>query len=538
VGYELLQGLYLGATTNADLTSEAQRQKLHVRTPLDALVARLVMTRDVVITGNPGDGKSHLVRHLQDRGRLGDAEVILDLSASDDESVLRRWHDAALAGRRLVLCANEGPLTQLLARMAAWPTLSDHGSELMAQLGRLVAPSPEELPAEPERVYLIDLADRELVSAAVVTDALQRVTKPDFVPAADWAENSIVHVANETLFGDASQRRFTRVLAMAARRANLHVSFRQLWATISFAMCGGETEAQLERLSFAFGDGTDQYPLDRLTSGLGQGALIDAVHQHADPSRAPWPTLDEDIWWEGTPSTGKWEGEAPMFTAPSSLWASGQQDQALRTFASIKRLVALQHTLGDELLDLLDGDAGDAPGQSDDALLNELMLGLRRLYISEVEEAAAPTWLREGVPVWSSLTYGSDAASARPHVATNAIHRDELRVLRPARPAWLGDGLGPPPAFTWLRHVPSGASLRVDAELARSLRHAARVQGPFEPPEPVERFLARVAGWLERQPAEGDARVAFLSAPRGALTVAAIRATPDGARYEDPDVDE
>ncbi len=532
MGYELLRGLYLGNASNADLTSQSDRQIIHVKTPLDGVIPTLLASgRDVVITGNPGDGKSHLIRTLLDRGRLDQAEVELDLSAKDEGEVMRRWEAAALAAKPFILCANEGPLISLLAAMSGSATLAPRREDALRQLGRLITSSKDELPPEPSAAYLVDLADRELLDPAVIGDALRRVCKRTFIPDGEWTTDSILQASIDLFANDAARRRLGRVLTSAGRRSGLHVSFRQLWAAISYAICGGESIANLKRMTRTHGDGTGRSPLDRLTSGLGQGALLEAVRRHADPATAPWPDLDEDIWFAGKPSEGRWESEDPSFEAPAKRWHDGDQAGALARFQTIKRLVALDHTLGDQLLDRLEGDGARLSARSDDQLCAELMLGIRRLFVSEREEAAGPSWLSAGVPVWSSLTYSDGAAADRPHVAVSFLPPGDLEVRRPHRPSWLQDALGPAPDLAWLYHRPSGVRLRVDGELLHALRRATTTDGPSSPPEPVQRFLARIAGWLERAPLAPSTDVAFLDSPRGHLVAAIISHGPHGARY-------
>ena len=150
MSYGILRGLYLGEASNADLASADVRARLHVTTPLDELIPSLVQRRlDVVLTGNPGDGKSHLVRNLAETGRLAGATIELDLSAHPDEEIIAAWEAAARAGHPFVLCANQGPLITLLETLASGSSLHGRAAELGGQLGRLLTPRPEHLPPAP-----------------------------------------------------------------------------------------------------------------------------------------------------------------------------------------------------------------------------------------------------------------------------------------------------------------------------------------------------------------------------------------------------
>jgi hypothetical protein len=72
----------------------------------------------------------------------------------------------------------------------------------------------------------------------------------------------------------------------------------------------------------------------------------------------------------------------------------------------------------------------------------------------------------------------------------------------------------------------------VNPELLSSLRSAASTSGPLPIPEPVHRFLVRLAGWDEETRARGagEEDVAVIERPRGPLVAAArVRAAKDGA---------
>ncbi len=525
MSYDLLRGLYLGSAANADTTTTQSRRLLHVRTDLDALVPKLVAAKlDVVVTGNPGDGKSHLIRNLADRDRLGGAEVELDLSSVDESSVLERWRGARGRSRPFILCANEGPLTSLLPALRSDPTIGDAGRELADQIGRLVVSRPADLPARPDRTVLIDLADRNVVDPKLIESALCQVCLPDFFPDSPRGRDTS---AGQNLLllssSSGSTARLAALLAAAGRRCTEHVGFRQVWAAISYAICAAKSMTTLHQELSRMDSLLGLSPLDNLARAQGQGPLLRAFRDFADPASWPSPQLDEDLWSNGAPMSGSWDVEFDeRVEAPAVLWAAGSHRDALERFRSIKRMVAIFHTAGEALVRaVVSGDRDGPTATPDDELRDALLLGIRRLYLDPAEEAAAPAWLRAGMPLWVSHTYQDVPAGGRPHVAVTSLDEADFEIRRPCRAPWLDDALGPPPELVWLAHRPSGVALRVDPELFGVLRRATTSSGPVAAPDTVPRFLSRLSGWEERTAPRGG-HMAVLERPRGGLVAASI----------------
>ncbi|TKC96489.1 hypothetical protein [Polyangium fumosum] len=132
--------------------------------------------------------------------------------------------------------------------------------------------------------------------------------------------------------------------------------------------------------------------------------------------------------------------------------------------------------------------------------------------------------------MWTRETLRPDLS--RHHTGLSGARED---FTRPLRAPWIADALGPPPEVAWLYHRASGVSLRVDPELLAALRAASGTSGPVSIPEPVQRFLVRLAGWDEETRARGpvDEEAAILERPRGELVAAArVRSEKNGAaRY-------
>lgn len=520
MSYELLRSLYLGRGSNADLSSPEARRLLHVSTNLDRKLSTFLADgRDVVLTGNPGDGKSHLVRQLVESGRI-EATVELDVSASDAATVADRWRSAREAGRRFVVCANEGPLLELIPVLSAIPGLARTAQELRGQVGRLLGPRPEGLAAAPSEVNLVDLADRSVLDEALIAKAIRQVTFPDFLPDGLFARETTAG-RNLQLFEQSEEAadRLAGVLTIAGQRLGEHVTFRALWASISYGLTAGRPQRALaQRLHKEPDLGT--FPLDFLTSPSAQGQLIRAVRLYADPANTPTPELDEDIWRRGSPSD-EWEAEVGPFEPPCRMWERGEPEAALRQHSSIKRLVALVHPRGDDILQAMRSQQPDLPSRKEDSALLALCVeGLRRLFLSPSEELSAPDWLQHGVPLWVPHSYRDAPSAIRPHVAVACLMGADLEILRPRRVAWLDDTLGPLPEVAWLSHRPSGVMLRIGAELLGVFRQAIGADGPLSPPDLVQRFLARASGWEESRASSPIGPFAVLERPRGELLAA------------------
>ena len=537
--YEILRGLYLGESSNADLSSTEVRERLHVATPLDDLIPSLVAQgRDVVLTGNPGDGKSHLVRQIMDRGLLKSAEVELDLSAHPDEEVIARWRAARRLGRPFVLCANQGPLMLLVEGIGDDPELTDAARELSGQLGRLISPHPDRIAPEPREAALLDLADRNLLNETLIGQAINRVAHVDFLPPGfSGADTSAGQNLMLLVEAPEARQRLGRLVAFAGRRLGEHVTFRHLWQCIAYGITAGKAVSTLNQELSTGKIGLGHYPLDHLAARRGQGPLVDAVRRFADPGVHSDPDMDEDLWTTGQPRKGRWIFDPGVIEAPATIWGetAAAQQRALDQLAAIKRLVALAHELGDEMITRIVASGDAAIDRDDEEIVDEVLGGISALYLPPGERAGAPSWLCEGLPLWIGQSYEHRPVSSRPHVTVSTAEAAEFRLLRPTRASWLGDAMGPPPCEAWLLHKPSNCTLRIDSDLLTLLRRAAQTDGPLEPPESIQRFLSKLAGFHEKRPefVFGHDMFAVLDQPRGHLVAAASISTlsEGGARY-------
>jgi hypothetical protein len=117
VSVDFLSGLYNKHSCYADRLTDEQIEAIHVSTRLeDSLRKWLQGKKDIVLLGNPGDGKTHLLRRLQDIITKVKAVVVPDATAEKQyEGIVRKWKNASDNRRPFCLAINQGPLNRLLA---------------------------------------------------------------------------------------------------------------------------------------------------------------------------------------------------------------------------------------------------------------------------------------------------------------------------------------------------------------------------------------------------------------------------------------
>src|SRR5262245_32328839 len=159
---DLVQELYRASSSCADHHDARTVVLLHVETAVDEFIQEKVVEekRLIFVTGNPGDGKTHLLRRLEPLFRANKVEACLDANERDDE-VMLSFIDAAYERRDAgcVVAINEGSLVSLLGPAGGRPWARAVRRQILNPLSYRKAP-----PGEPERVLVVDLNLRHNLS--------------------------------------------------------------------------------------------------------------------------------------------------------------------------------------------------------------------------------------------------------------------------------------------------------------------------------------------------------------------------------------
>lgn len=459
VSVEFLAGLYNKHSCYADRLTAEQLAAIHVPTALEDGVRKwLQAKKDVVLLGNPGDGKTHLLRRVEDVIRKVKADVVLDATAEKDYArIVRRWKAASDKGRPFCLAINQGPLNQLIAlKSRLLPQLD----EVQEQLRSLIYYDTS--PKAPKKVLVVDLNLRSVLTPEVILRALQNLLKPEILdqcPECFADETSDLALNRKALSDPHVQDRIVQLLT-AASYTGRHISMRDLQGFLSFLLLGGRSIPEMLR-----------EPSNRNHRYFnlcfeGEGELFDAVREVFEPERATLPEVDEQLW-ENTGVRDGWLYERPPYT-PDHL------EDAWELFTTIKRQYFFEHADGAKLLALGRDDNAAfftllSSGTPPERHLPNVLKAINSFYCPLRDEDGH--YLR----LWGAQQY--DGHSPRILVSCYQIPKDRFELLIPKLAPWLVGAMDYRPDHLLLRYTGKAShpiGLRIDRGLWRALSLAAR----------------------------------------------------------------
>jgi len=112
--------LYNGHSGIAERASDNNRARIHVKTQLESkIVDWLRAGRDVILTGSPGDGKTHLLqqvkKELEEQGI--ELQTEQDASQKSEQDILSIWKKARERNVPFLLAINHAPLRELAKKV-------------------------------------------------------------------------------------------------------------------------------------------------------------------------------------------------------------------------------------------------------------------------------------------------------------------------------------------------------------------------------------------------------------------------------------
>jgi len=408
---DFVQGLYRGSSAYADRHDLALLEEIHVETALDDEIERAVAGgKSVILTGNPGDGKTHLLRVLERRlsSLSKPPVVVLDASSIRDEELMERWKDAMSQHRPFCAAINEAVLFGLADAYRSFEPLQEAVKQVT---NAIVYDTETENDGANYNTVVYDLSHRNVLSEKIVNAVLDKMTDPNLLECDCPGRERCDFQINRALLRDATVRKRLQVLLDRVARRGYHATLRELQAFVVYLLYGGRDCSRLLQTS-----GDMEYSFPQLP-WLGVGRLFDQIRDSFDPGQTTHPIVDDmlvngrlgvDTWVRG------WRAEIGAIE-PSNV----TQIMARR------RAYYFCNKDGHKILDVANDDEtlfGEFLGSDSDK-------DLARAIIRKVNAFFGAGTSSEDLRVWQSHRYGQ--SSRRILYSVTTVNRRAFEVVRP-----------------------------------------------------------------------------------------------------------
>ncbi|MBF0370482.1 MAG: DUF4338 domain-containing protein [Magnetococcales bacterium] len=455
-----------GANVTSDSLSESELERLHVKLDVEDFIKDAVSKGfSLFLTGNAGDGKTHVLKRTAPELRAHGAIVVEDATATMRRGkiapVLDRWREAVSSQVPFCIAINEYPLH--LLRAAAKKALPSQAEELDRQCRNRLVYGPEtEAESDGKNLLVIDLSQRNPLNSRIAGSMLDRLLSD---PDLDQTSPEVAPMLKQNLERLRDDRIRKRLLALFDRLAAIgsRTTMRELWILLARLVLGCRVD-----LSPSYGDGLDYRYSDIMFMRDPRFCLAETL-TYTDPaaqSHPLWDALLEDRaeilesgWWFGVPSIG-------VTVRPD-----------LKEFQALKRTFYFEHNNGDKAFELEDADSTDFYNlmrveQDDDSIV-------KRRLIQAINRAFCPRnfpGCEDNLYLWSGHRFHEQPT--RSFLANRSIPLTQLRLFKPRIPLRVLKAIpGYQPDHLLLQHASSNghvAKLRVDFPLFRTLQRLRR----------------------------------------------------------------
>lgn len=338
---EFLRKLYRGSSAYADRIDVEMLKTIHVETPLDAaIISAIRLGKDVILTGNPGDGKTHLIRVLEPQLHSLDPEPFVEYDASrvTDEQLYNQWTEARQLGRPYCVAVNEAVLINLAKRYPQFTILQEALDQVLNAIHY-----DDLLQQSDSDVIVFDLSRRNVLSKYVVNTVLNKFTSSSIVEkCAQCPNEGCDFVRNQILLNNQQARERLQIILDRVSRRGYHATLRELQAFVAYLLFAGRRCDQMLQTT-----GEDEFAVHQLPF-CGEGKLFDAIRNTFDPAKISHPIWDDNLVYGEFDSTG-------WITERTSENGSIDVNNEAR-FKSRKRAFYFYHNQGGEILQLAGDD--------------------------------------------------------------------------------------------------------------------------------------------------------------------------------------
>lgn len=410
-GLQFIRDFYRGSSAYADFIDTELLSYIHLETKLDsAILSAAKSGKDIVLTGNPGDGKTHIIRMMKPKlEKLGrPIEIVLDASTLSNDAINEGWLSARSGGKAYVIAINAAVLYSVYKEHKDFAPIRD-AYQMMASSVVFHNENPTH-----EDLIVFDLSKREVLTPEILAQAVKKMTAKQHYADCDKCplQSDCAVTRNRVLLNDPLfQKRLSVILERVALQG-YHATLREVQSLISYLLFGNRTCKQLGQTA-----GNDYYDICNLIYS-GKGSLFDAIRSSIDPVKISHPTWDERII-QNSIEVDSW---AKGFSVPPEAIAYDNDN----LFRLRKRQFYFFNQHGEELLNILDDEASRFQAflqQDDKKVIKELVKKINAFFGS-----AKPS--NSELQIWSGHRFDNEPRKVL--ISVGAQKAGNFRIGRPS----------------------------------------------------------------------------------------------------------
>ena len=425
---EFVKKLYNGKNCYSDHMSAEELGLLYLKSKVEDIVSDMLdKNRIIFLTGNPGDGKTFIIKALQEKVIALNVYVQSDLNKETKyESMASDIISCYNENRPAIIAANEYPFLRLCRAIKA------QSAELYNEIASVKKSviSYDISHSLGGKIAIIDLNERNLLAKdrKLTEEIIKKLLSllGDDTSGYQVLNKNIVALSNESVC-----KQIVELFNLAAFGCEHYVT-RDILGALSFTL----TACTM-----------DDYSDEPYYSAIfvGNNKLLKSVQQF-DPIYLTTPTLDEQLW-NGEILTG-WLIDVPDLW-PNDKCFDEDIDGAVECFKSLKRKYYFEHTDGQKLLSLQPDELKKCAEiftgfESQRKKIKERIIhSLNKLFLPSADD-------RRDLHIWTTHKYdmSHDAVVA---VSSKTVESNDLEILMPRPADWI-KGMEYTPDHIILKH--------------------------------------------------------------------------------------
>ena len=408
---EFVKKLYNGKNCYSDHMAEDELRLLHIASNAETIIINMLSRNHIIfLTGNPGDGKTFIIKTIRSAIDESKFYIQTDLNDVKDYShVVKDILSLYKTNKGAVIAVNEYPFMQLCKQIKA--TSREIYDEIqIAKKSAIAYGTSQPLTS---RIAVVDLNERNLLGAdydllADLIDKFIDLLKDDAVYNSSLKYN-LTALSNKNV-----KSQLLSLFQLTAAECE-HFAIRDILGAFAFIFtaCIMEDYENCRYYSAVF-EGTND--------------LLIAVQQF-DPIYLSCPSIDEKLW-NGEIKTG-WILETPD-KFPNQI---EDVDKALALFREVKRRYYFENIAGKELFKLQPDEITKCTDifttfeAQKKKIKGALIRSINKLFLPSDDD-------RRQLHIWTTHRYdmSQNAAIA---ISSKSVDASELEILMPRPADWL-----------------------------------------------------------------------------------------------------